>query len=239
MHAEPRSALLAEPAPRRAPPGRRRRDPHGPGKPARRRRGATYRQLEEAAGAVVAVRTRAIGNARSQRDPRAPSDRLRRPHRALRPRPHHRLPHPRGGPGGGHRLQRPDAAGDASWPTTTPRASACCAPSGRSTPKPVRLGASEPSRARPLMVATGGEAACRSPPWSRAGPSRATGSTSSTGRIFTAPPRDGPQRRGAHQQGRRAGGHRLALRDGRMKPGERLPGNMFVPSTSSSPSSPR
>ena len=87
--------------------------PSAPGKPSPRRRRTTPHAPPAGGGRGRRGRARpGAGQRALQREPRPRALRLRDPHRALGPRPHHRLPHPRGGPGGGHGLGRPVAAGE-------------------------------------------------------------------------------------------------------------------------------
>ena len=198
---------------RRAPAPR----PRPPAAPARRRRAQpTYQHLVDAAHAVVGIKVKALANARSAR---TLGHGARGQRRALRPagaRAHHRLPHPRGRPGRDHHQQRPHRARHRGRvrPRHRLRAAAPVRAPRREADPPRRLrqgrlarphaGGRERRRGEPLGRDRGVEAPVRG---LLGVPHRRRDLHLAAARRL--------RRRRAHQQGRRARGHRLALRDGR------------------------
>ena len=216
--------VLAFPAPGAA-------SPAVPGKPGASASGddATYRSLEEAAGAVVAVRTRVLGNARSAETlgtERTGSGILIAPSGLVLTIGYLILE--------ADQVEISDSTGR-SLPASVvaydhATGFGLLRPIGPLAPKPVRLGTSGSVETLDrLMIASGGEG----------GVSVATVVSRRSfagyweylveGAIFTSPPR--ADHSGAaliNKDGELVGIGSLLVMDA-MTPGERLPGNMFVP----------
>ena len=202
--------------------------PEKPAAPARDEE-ATRRQLEDAAGAVVAVRTRAIGNARSKETlgaERSGSGILIAPSGLVLTI--------------GYLILEADQveitdSGGRSLPATVvaydhATGFGLLRPFGPLTPKPVRLGASgKVEQLDRLMIASGGEGGVSVATVVSKRPFAGYWEYLIDGAIFTAPPRvDHSGAALINRDGELVGIGSLFVMDA-MTPGERLPGNMFVP----------
>ncbi|MCM2326371.1 MAG: S1C family serine protease [Lysobacter sp.] len=202
--------------------------PEKPAAPAKEEE-ATRRQLEDAAGAVVAVRTRAIGNARSKESlgaERTGSGILIAPSGLVLTI--------------GYLILEADQveitdSGGRSLPATVvaydhATGFGLLRPFGPLTPKPVRLGASDKvEQLDRLMIASGGEGGLSVATVVSKRPFAGYWEYLIDGAIFTAPPRmDHSGAALINRDGELVGIGSLFVMDA-MTPGERLPGNMFVP----------
>ncbi len=202
--------------------------PEKPAAPARDEE-ATRRQLEDAAGAVVAVRTRAIGNARSKETlgaERSGSGILIAPSGLVLTI--------------GYLILEADQveitdSGGRSLPATVvaydhATGFGLLRPFGPLAPKPVRLGASgKVEQLDRLMIASGGEGGVSVATVVSKRPFAGYWEYLIDGAIFTAPPRvDHSGAALINRDGELVGIGSLFVMDA-MTPGERLPGNMFVP----------
>lgn len=205
--------------------------PTAPEKPAApaREDDATRRQLEDAAGAVVAVRTRAIGNARSKESlgaERTGSGILIAPSGLVLTIGYLVLE--------ADQVEITDSGGR-SLPATVvaydhATGFGLLRPFGPLTPKPVRLGASDKvEQLDRLMIASGGEGGLSVATVVSKRPFAGYWEYLIDGAIFTAPPRmDHSGAALINRDGELVGIGSLLVMDA-MTPGERLPGNMFVP----------
>jgi len=205
--------------------------PPGPEKPASPARDeeATRRQLEDAASAVVAIRARAIGNARSKETlgaERSGSGILIAPSGLVLTI--------------GYLILEADQveitdSGGRSLPATVvaydhATGFGLLRPFGPLAPKPVRLGTSgKVEQLDRLMIASGGEGGVSVATVVSKRPFAGYWEYLIDGAIFTAPPRmDHSGAALINRDGELVGIGSLFVMDA-MTPGERLPGNMFVP----------
>ena len=205
--------------------------PAAPGKPAATASedDAIRRGLEEAAGAVVAIRTRAIGNARSKESlgaERTGSGILIAPSGLVLTIGYLILE--------ADQVEITDSAGR-SLPATVvaydhATGFGLLRPFGPLVPKPVRLGASDKvEQLDRLMIASGGEGGVSVATVVSKRPFAGYWEYLIDGAIFTAPPRmDHSGAALINRDGELVGIGSLFVMDA-MTPGERLPGNMFVP----------
>ncbi len=190
---------------------------------------AAGRQLQEAAGAVVAVRTRAIGNARSNESlgaERSGSGVLIAPSGLVLTIGYLILE--------ADQVEVPDSAGR-SMPAAVvaydhATGFGLLRPFAPLPPKPIRLGASNKvEQLDRLLVATGGEGGISVATVVSRRPFAGYWEYLIDGAIFTAPPRmDHSGAALINKEGELVGIGSLFVMDA-MTPGERLPGNMFVP----------
>lgn len=190
---------------------------------------AAYRQLEEAAGAVVTVRTKAIGNARSNESlgpDRSGSGVLIAPSGLVLTIGYLILE--------AEQVEVSDSSGR-SMPASVvaydhATGFGLLRPIGPLVPKPVRLGTSGTvEQLDRLMIASGGDGGVSVATVVSRRPFAGYWEYLIDGAIFTSPPRQ--DHSGAaliNKDGELVGIGSLFVMDA-MTPGERLPGNMFVP----------
>jgi serine protease Do len=205
--------------------------PAAPDKPASvaKEDDAAYRQLQEAAGAVVTVRTRALGNARSNENlgaERSGSGVLIAPSGLVLTIGYLILE--------ADQVEVTDSNGR-SLPASVvaydhATGFGLLRPIGPLTPKPIKLGASgSVEQLERMMIASGGEGGVSVATVVSRRPFAGYWEYLIDGAIFTTPPRT--DHSGAaliNKDGELVGIGSLLVMDA-MTPGERMPGNMFVP----------